>query len=169
MFQISHSPLYLSLPLCIYPAENIQRSAGDHPSNAGECQTPQHPPAKTYFQLFLATPTDWEQWNSSPSSWEIHCPLSVRVARNSWKHRLCWPLVWRLSESHRHLAVDVALVCLHNDQVDEGLHVRLSGEGGPELRRVPEHHAVGDQHYGQTRIQPLRLVTTGFLIDSFLF
>ena len=37
-----HSPLYLSLLLCIYPAVNIQTSAGDHPSNTGECQTPHH-------------------------------------------------------------------------------------------------------------------------------
>ena len=48
-----HSPLYLSLPLYIYPAENIQTSAGDHPSNTEECQTPHHRPAKTYLQLFL--------------------------------------------------------------------------------------------------------------------
>ena len=33
-----HSLLYLSLPLCIYPAENIQTSAGDHTSNTRECQ-----------------------------------------------------------------------------------------------------------------------------------
>ena len=53
-----HSPLYVSLPLHIYPAKNIQTSAGDHPSNTGECQMPHHRPAKTYFQLFFLTPND---------------------------------------------------------------------------------------------------------------
>ena len=75
--QTVHSPLYLSLHLCIYPAENIWTSAGDQPYNTGECKTPHHRPAKTYFQLFLATPTDTEQWNSSPSGSELHCALSV--------------------------------------------------------------------------------------------
>ena len=79
----SHSLLYLSLPLCIYLAENIQTSAGDHPSNTRECQTPHHRPTKTYFQLFLGTPTDSGQWNSLPSGSELHSPLSVGVAWNS--------------------------------------------------------------------------------------
>ena len=72
---VLQSPLYLSLLLCIYPVENIQTSSGDHPSNTGECQSPHHRPAKTYFQLFLATPTDGGQWNSLPSGLELHCPL----------------------------------------------------------------------------------------------
>ena len=78
-----HSLLYLSLLLCIYPAENIQTSADDNPSYTRECQTPHRRPAKTYFQLFLANPTDSGQWNSSPSGLELHCPPSVGVARNS--------------------------------------------------------------------------------------
>ena len=113
----THSLLYWSLPRCLYPAvthckcfheqyykyriqntDNIQTSAGEHPSNTREYQTPHHRPAKTYFQRFLATPTNSWQWNSSPSGSELHCPLSVGVARNSWKHRLCWPVVWRLSQ-----------------------------------------------------------------------
>ena len=49
---------------CIYSTENVQTSAGDHPSNTRECQTPNHRPVKTYFQLFLATPTDSGQWKS---------------------------------------------------------------------------------------------------------
>ena len=80
LHMIEHSVLYLSLSLCIYPTENIQTSAGDHPSNTGECQAPHHWPAKTYFQLFVATPTDSGQWNFSPSGSELHCPLSVGVA-----------------------------------------------------------------------------------------
>ena len=63
--------------LCIYPTENIQMSAGDYPSYTGGCQTPHHRPAKTYFQLFLATPTDNEQWNSSHSGSELHCQLEL--------------------------------------------------------------------------------------------
>ena len=50
--------------------------------------------------------------------------------------------------NHRYLAVDVALVGLLDHQVDEGVHVGLGGEGGGELRGVPEHHAVGDQGGG---------------------
>ena len=69
----------MSLPLCIYPLENIQTSAGYHPSNTGECKTPHHRPAKTYFHLFLATPTDSGQWNSSPSSLELHCQSKILV------------------------------------------------------------------------------------------
>ena len=84
--------------LCIYPPGNIQTSAGDHPSNTAECQAPHHQPVKTYFQLFLATLTDSGQWTSLPSGWEL-CPMSVRVAWNCGKHRLCWPVVWRLSQS----------------------------------------------------------------------
>ena len=80
-----HSLLYFSLPLCIYRAENVQTSASDHPSNTGECQTQHHRPAKTYFQLFLATPNDSGQLNSLQSGSELHCPLSVGVAQNSWK------------------------------------------------------------------------------------
>ena len=94
-----HSPLYLSLPLYIYPAENIQTSVGDHPSNIRECQTPHHRPVQIYFQLFLATLTESGQWNSSPSSSELHSPLSVRITQSSWKHRLRWPVVQSFSHS----------------------------------------------------------------------
>ena len=75
---LNHSPLYLLLLLCIYPAENIQTSSGDHPSNTGGCQTPHHRPAKTYFQLFLVTPTDGGLWNSSPArSSTVHRQLEL--------------------------------------------------------------------------------------------
>ena len=79
--RVIHSLLYLSLPLCIYLAENIQTSAGDDPSNTRECQTPNHRQAKTYFWLVLATPI-------------------VGVAWNSWKHCLRWPVVWILSHTY---------------------------------------------------------------------
>ena len=46
-----HFPFILNL-------QRIFRWSGDHPSNTGEWQTPHHRPAKTYFQLFLATPID---------------------------------------------------------------------------------------------------------------
>ena len=37
------------------------------------------------IQLFRATPTDSGQWSSEPDGQHFHCPLSVGVARNSWK------------------------------------------------------------------------------------
>ena len=72
------SLLYLSLLLCIYPAENIQTSAGDHSSNTRKCRTPHHRLAKTYFQLFLAIPTDCGQCSEAPQ----HPARSSTVSRS---------------------------------------------------------------------------------------
>ena len=106
---MNHSLVNSSFPYYIYPAENIQTSAGDHwstlqhqrMSNAtplasedifftlpcySDWQWDKHHTTgqrRRCFQLFWATLTDSGQWSSEPDGKEFHCSLSVRVASNS--------------------------------------------------------------------------------------
>ena len=56
------------------------------------------PPASK--DLFSTVPcnSDW-QWTVELLAIRLGAPLSVRIARSSWKHRLCWPVVWHLSHT----------------------------------------------------------------------
>ena len=61
--------------ICIYPAENIPTSAGDHLCNTRECQTPHHRPEK---KLFSTVPCNshW-QWTVELLTVRLGAPLST--------------------------------------------------------------------------------------------
>ena len=54
-------------------------------------------------------------------------------------------MTWHYLYAYRHIAVDVALVGCDDDMSQD---VGLGSEEGGELRRVPDHHAGGDQGGG---------------------
>ena len=81
------------------------KSAGNHPFNTRECQTPQHRPANTYFQLVLATPTDSGQWNSSPSGLEPWRLSQSSAGGFPFYHKECLTLHYQLTKTCNQLCL----------------------------------------------------------------